>query len=148
MFAEPCEENEYSYDWKEGQTPNPFKNDKIDLCKCHNFVPILVPVLSSKAHLTNSEEDSLKSTKELIPDEQETATSSRDRLQDLPERSQEFTETLVEPRSTSSGCDNKDPPGPSRPESLPSQVLSGKYILFTHFPKDQNGEICQRTKIT
>ena len=29
-----------------------------------------------------------------------------------------------------------------------AKVVSGKHIIYTHFPKDRNCEICQRTKIT
>ena len=46
--------------------------------------------------------DSAESIKELTPHEQETTLASRDRLEDLPEWLEEFTEHLVEPRSTSS----------------------------------------------
>ena len=30
----------------------------------------------------------------------------------------------------------------------PTQVVSGKHSIFTHFPKDRKCEICKRTKIT
>ena len=87
--------------WK-GQTPNLIQNGNSVPCECDNFVPIVVPGRSSEAHLTNSAEDPAESTKELIPDEQEMTLASRNRLQDLPEWLSEFTDYLVEPRSTSS----------------------------------------------
>ena len=68
----------------------------------------IIPCISSflvdqvKAHLTSSAEESAESIKELTPDEPETTLASRNRLQDLPEWFQEFTENVVEPKSTSS----------------------------------------------
>ena len=65
------EENGFSCGW-EGQ-PHLVDHCKIAPCKCDNFVPIVVPVRSSEAHLTNSPEDSFENTQELTPDEQETS---------------------------------------------------------------------------
>ena len=59
-----------------------------------------------------------------------------------------FTENLVEPKSTSSGSDRRDPPEPPRPGPPPATAPKGKHNLFTHFPKDPNCEICKRTKAT
>ena len=59
----------------------------------------------------------------------------RDRLQDLPEWLEEVTENLVEPRSTSSGCDSRDPQEPPRADTLPARAPMGKHSLFTHFRK-------------
>ena len=143
-----CERNEHSYEWKESQTPIFSKKGKFTPCKCDNFVPIVIPGLSKKIHLTSSEEESAESIKELTPDEQETTLASRSRLQDLPEWVKEFKENLVEPKPTSSDSDSRDPPEPPRPDPLPSAKPNGKHNLFTHFPKDRNCEICKRTKIT
>ena len=30
----------------------------------------------------------------------------------------------------------------------PRQMVTGNHSMYTHFPKDRNCEICQRTKIT
>ena len=143
-----CERNEHSYEWKDSQTPFFQKRGKFTPCKCDNFVPIVIPGLSKKIHLTSSEEESAESIKELTPDEQETTLASRSRLQDLPEWVKEFKENLVEPKPTSSDSDSRDPPEPPRPDPLPSAKPNGKHNLFTHFPKDPNCEICKRTKIT
>ena len=58
-------------------------------------------------------------------------------MQDLPERLQEFTENLVEPRSTSSGRDSKDPPEPPRPEPLHQKHCRRSTIYESTFPKTQ-----------
>ena len=62
---------------------------------CDNFVSV-VPGVSIEAHLPNSAVESSENTEELTPDDQETTQVSRDRLQDVPEWSKEFTENLVE----------------------------------------------------
>ena len=68
---------------------------------------------------------------------------------DIPERLQEFRENLVDDRvpehrdsqaSSSHGLS-------SEPTSTRSVDL-GKHSVYTHFPKDRNCEICQRTKVT
>ena len=43
----------------------------------------------------------------------------------------------MEPTSTSSGSDSRDPPEPPRPDSLPAKTPQGKNILFYMFPKTQ-----------
>ena len=62
-------------------------------CKFVTFVPIVVLGRSYEAHLVSPAEDSMESTKESLPDEEETTKASRDRLQVLPEWLQEFAET-------------------------------------------------------
>ena len=79
------EENGYSYEWKDGQTPNLFENDKTAPCKCDNSVHLVVSGRSGEAHLTISAEESAESIKELTPDEQETTLAPRKRSEDSPE---------------------------------------------------------------
>ena len=107
-------------------------------------MPIFVPGRPSEAHLANSAEDPAERTKELILDEQETTLASRIWLQDLPEWVSEFTDNLVEPRSTSSRSDGRDPPEPPRPDPLPAKAPKRKHNLFTHFLKDPN---CERASV-
>ena len=68
---------------------------------------------------------------------------------DIPEWLQEFTENLVDDRvpehrdsHASSSHESSLEPTPARSADL------GKHSVYTHFPKDRNCEICQRTKIT
>ena len=68
---------------------------------------------------------------------------------DIPEWLQEFRENLVDDRvperRDSHVTFSHEPslePTPSRSVDL------GKHSVYTHFPKDRNCEICQRTKIT
>ena len=68
---------------------------------------------------------------------------------DIPEWLQEFRENLVDDRvperrdsHASSSHEPSLEPTPTRSVDL------GKHSIYTHFPKDRNCEICQRTKIT
>ena len=68
---------------------------------------------------------------------------------DIPEWLQEFRENLVDDRvperrdsHASSSHEPSLEPAPARSADL------GKHSVYTHFPKDRNCEICQRTKIT
>ena len=68
---------------------------------------------------------------------------------DIPEWLQEFRENLVDERvperRDSHASSSREPslePTPAR------SVDWGKHSVYTHFPKDRNCEICQRTKIT
>ena len=54
----------------------------------------------------------------------------------------------MDPTSTSSGSDSRDPPEAPRPDPLRATAPKGKHKLFTHFPKYPNCELCKRTKIT
>ena len=68
---------------------------------------------------------------------------------DIPEWLQELRENLLDDRvpkhrdsHASSSHEPSLEPTPSRSADL------GKHSVYTHFPKDRNCEICQRTKIT
>ena len=50
------------------------------------------------------------------------------------------------PRAASRFCRNKR--GRRTPSEPQRRVVPGKHSVYSHFPKDRNGEICQRTKIT
>ena len=66
-----------------------------------------------------------------------------DRLRDLPEWLEEFTENLEDteelvPANLSHDSDTE----------RPTEVISRKHSIYTHFPKDRNCEVCLRTKMT
>ena len=99
-----------------------------------------------------------KPTKNPKPNKVETTIELRDLLfaakpaplcSDIPEWPQEFRENLVDERvpehrdsHASSSHEVSFEPTPARSMDL------GKHSVYTHFPKDRNCEICQRTKIT
>ena len=49
-----CDENGYSYEWINGQKPHPSKNEVRIQCNTENFVPIVVPGLSSSSSGSSS----------------------------------------------------------------------------------------------
>ena len=68
---------------------------------------------------------------------------------EIPEWLQEFRENLVDdevPEHRDSHASSSDEVS-LEPTSKRSEDL-GKHSVYTHFPKDRNCEICQRTKIT
>ena len=67
----------------------------------------------------------------------------------IPEWLQEFRENLVDDRVP----ENRDSHASSSHESSSEPTLArsaglGKHSVYTHFPKDRNWEICQKTNIT
>ena len=49
-----CDENGYSYEWINGQKPHLIKNGSRIQCSTENFVPIVVPGLSSSSSASSS----------------------------------------------------------------------------------------------
>ena len=49
-----CDENGYSYEWINGQKPHLIKNGIRIICYTENFVPIVVPGLSSSSSASSS----------------------------------------------------------------------------------------------
>ena len=74
---------------------------------------------------------------------------SRRASSEIPEWLQEFRENLVDdevPEHRDSHTSSSHDPSL---ESTPTRSADlGKHSVYTHFPKDRNCEICQRTKIT
>ena len=49
-----CDENGYSYEWINGQKPHIIKNGIRTICNTENFVPVVVPGLSSSSSASSS----------------------------------------------------------------------------------------------
>ena len=207
-----CDEHGYSYEWINGQKPHLIKNGIRIQCNTENFVPIVVPGLSTSSssnfpsstsmtpsrqeidHPTSSSSSSTsptttvssdsetraredlsgidshpvsvssehverkergdpftKPTKNPKPNKNEDHEKERGDpfCSEIPEWLQEFRENLVDDRvperrdsHASSSHEPSLEPTPTRSVDL------GKHSVYTHFPKDRNCEICQRTKIT
>ena len=108
------------------------------------------PVSVSNKHVERKERGELltKPTKNPKPNKNEKHETERgDPLySDIPEWVQEFRENLVDDRvlerrdsHASSSHEPSLEPTPTRSVDL------GKHSVYTHFPKDRNCEICQRT---
>ena len=70
-------------------------------------------------------------------------TDSNDRLRDLPEWSEEFTDNLENAEMPAPAHISQDSDSERRTE-----VALRKHSIKTHFPKDRNCEVCLRTKMT
>ena len=66
---------------------------------------------------------------------------------DIPEWLQKFTENLVDERVPEHRDSHASSSHQPSVEPMRSADL-GRHSVYTHFPKDRNCEICQRTKIT
>ena len=74
-----------------------------------------------------------------------TNRDAEERLRDLPEWLEEFTDNLEDtetpvPAHVSQDSDSE------RPAKVASKIR--RHSIFTHFPKDRHCEVCMRTKIT
>ena len=65
-----CDENGYSYEWVNGQEPHLIKNGIRIICNTENFVPIVVPGLSSSSSRSSS------TSKTLLKQESHSSSSS------------------------------------------------------------------------
>ena len=197
------------YEWINGQKPHLIKNGIRIQCNTENFVPVVVPGLSTSSssslsssttmtpsrqeidHPTSSSSSSTsptmtpstvssddgirvrgdlcgidsdpvtvsskhverkerrdpltKPTKNPKPNKNEDHEIERGDplISDIPQWLQEFRENLVDDRVPERRDSSHEPSlEPTRNVDL------GKHSVETHFPKDRNCEICQRTKIT
>ena len=170
-----CAENGYSYEWINGQEPHLIKNGIRIPCNTENFVPIVVPGLSSSSSGSSStlrtpmkqerHSSSSSSTSSSSPtgkpeeiqankipktNKKESKREQSDPLcSEIPEWLQEFRENLVDDEIPVHGDSHASS---SHEVSLEPTTKRredlGKHNVHTHFPKDRNCEICKRTKIT
>ena len=168
-----CEDHGYSYVWTSGQKNIPFfKGIKI-LCNRENYVPIVVPGLStgsssstastSPASLTqHSTDDSTSSPKTAV---QFLETSCK--ILQKPNTKMKirtpirYRETCCAIRQNGWRTSQKiewtkecQRQGTHPQTLLMHQIRNskksgiGEHSIFTHFPKDRNCDVCKRTKMT
>ena len=194
------DENGYSYEWINGQKTYLIKNGIRIQCNTENFVPIVVPGLSSSSSssfpsstsMTPSRQESNHPTSPSSSSTSSTTTVSCDsetRVGQIPiqylcrvnmlngkngetcwpsqPKSQNQKKMRVTNRCAESGCKNSERilvdervlehrdshacsshELSSEPIRLREVRIWVKHRVYTHFPKDWNCEICQRTKIT
>ena len=202
-----CDENGYSYEWINGQKTHLITNGIRTPCNTENFVPIVVPGLSTSSssgsyHSTSmtpsrqeSHSSSSSSTSSSSPTVSEIQIRERDdginrdispvqvstsvddrsgppdetqanKIQkpnkkettiergnplyfEIPEWLKEFREILVDDEIPFQGDSHaSSSPGASLEPKFKRREDLGKHDVHTHFPKDRNCEICQRTIIT
>ena len=94
-----CDENGYSYEWINGQKPHLIKNGIRIMCKKENFVPIVVPGLSTSSssgshHSTSrtpSRQERHCSTSSSSSSSSPTATSSDNETREREDRTESDT---------------------------------------------------------
>ena len=195
-----CDEQGYSYEWTNGKKTHLIKNGFRIQCNTENFVPIVVPGLSSSSsssfpsststtpsgqeidHPTSSSSSSTSPTTTVSSDSETRArvssshverTERGDRLtkptknpkpkknenhetercdplySDIPKWLQEFRENIVDDRVPERRDSHASSFHALSLELTPARSVDlGEHSVKTHFPKDRNCEICQRTKIT
>ena len=154
-----CEDHVYTYHWTSGQKPHLTKNGKKIYCKISNYVPFVVPGLSTSSSTTPTPSSSSSSLQDSvirtenpaaerseITSEESPGTASSELLQDVPEWLQDFKENLVDKNAQPhqhSSSSSRELPMESR-----GKVVAGPGKHYSHFPKLRNCDICFRTKIT
>ena len=161
-----CEDHGYSCEWISGQKPRLTKEEKTIVCKTDNFVPLVVPGLStssgSNSSSTSTSQDlSLTSPAQersdglaprewcgspfKNPEQKKKRDGSRDaddRLRDLPEWLEEFTDNLEDTELHAPAHISQDSDIGTSCESG-QKSKSRKHSIYTHFPKDRNCEVCK-----
>ena len=114
-----CDENGFSFEWINGQKPHLTKNGIGMPCITENFVPIVVPGLSSSS--------SGSSSTSKTPSRQEShSSSSSSTFSSSPSHASSSHEASLEPTA--------------------KRREEGKHSVHTHFPKGRNCEICERSR--
>ena len=160
-----CEGHGHNYHRTRSQKPHLIKNERKINCKTANFVPIVVPGLSTSSsssssptsptsvlqeaeHPAPTRSESTSGTVGVSPTHEPAEIAKRNENGDNETVwLEELTENLVD----DSAREHRDAPASSSRESSSEprgKAVSGKHSIYTHFPKNRNGEICKRTKIT
>ena len=150
-----------------GQKPRSTKEGMTTVCKTDNFVPLVVPGLSTSSgsnSSTTSTSQDLSSTSpaqersdELAPrrwcgspSETRSKNKKRDGNQDLDNRLWDLLEWLEEFTDNPDNAELRALAHISQDSDseLPTTVVSKwrKHSIYTHFPKDRNCEVCLRIK--
>ena len=132
-----CDENGYSYEWINGQKPHLIQNGIRIPCNTENFVPIVVPGLSSSSSGSSS-----TSRTPLRQESHSSSSSSSSSSHTVSEMQTRKREDRIDSDITSVQVSNSVDDGSGRPDETEDL---GKHSVYTHFPKDRNCEICKRT---
>ena len=140
-----CEEHGCTYEWASGQNPHLMNDGKKIQYKNENFVPVVVPGLSSSSSSSSSStsfpQDSSSSLNP--PNSRRNEGAPGNSLQNLPEWLEDSTDNLEDsdvPALASISHDSGSEP--------PRKAAPKKHGIHTHFLKDRNSEVCKRTRMT
>ena len=139
------------------------RNGKSIICKTDNFVPLVVRGSSvnseSSSSSTTPSQESLGTEASLASGKRAAASSSSD---SVSERSDDLATRKLGQESWESDKKDKNDPLAVMPFRAPAHISqdsdsehftkvaakSKKHIIFTHFPKDRNCDVCLRTELT
>ena len=103
-----CDENGYSYEWFNGQKPHLIKNGIRIPCKTANFVPIVVPGLSSSSSGSDSSTSKTLSRQESHSSSSSSTSSSSPTVSEILTREREDqTESDISPAHVSTKVDDR-----------------------------------------
>ena len=164
-----CEDHGYTYHWTSGQKPHLTKHGKRINCSIANYVPFVVPGLSTSSSTSSSPDSSQSSSQDSVVGTENPAT---ERSEILSEESQgNPSRGSAETENTNKNEDDEelrsellqDVPkwlqdfkenlvdknvsphqnSSSSSHELPleprTKVVPGKHSIFSHFPTDRNG---------
>ena len=162
-----CEDHGYSYEWVSGQKPRLTKQGKYNSCKAENFVPLVVPGLSSNSGTSSSSTSPFQdsSSTSSSPASERSDEHRTRKLARFTKNSKIRRRTSIEPRTTvceisqivyrSSQIISKIQKCPHPHTFLMTQIwnvlqkcASRKHSVQTHFTKDRYCEVSLRTKMT
>ena len=173
-----CEDHGYNYHWTSCQKPQLIKNGRKIGCNTANYVPLVVPGLSTSSSSSSSLTSPTSLSQEAVTPTQHPASLRTESMSEVrgdssrgpaetdnpnnkndneevrsdPLRDQpEWLEEFKENLVDDSVPEHRDAPISSHGLSSEprAKVVSGeRSSIFTHFPKDRNCNICLRTKIT
>ena len=142
-----------TYEWPSGTEPRLTNNWNQTFCRTENFVPLVVPGLSSSSTTTSS---SSSPPQDLSVSLEPANTRSKGEAEDcskgvagncngegIPEWLENFTEYLEIAEVIVSAHISHD-----SDSERPTKVASRKHSIFTHFPKERNCEVCLWAKMT
>ena len=111
-----CDENGYSYEWINGQKPHLIKNGTRIICNTENFVPIVVPGLSSTSRTPMKQESHSSSSSSSSP--------SSPTVGDLSVREREdVTNSDISPVPVSKFVDDRSGrPDETQANKIPKQI--------------------------
>ena len=161
------EDHGKTHHWTSGQKPHLIKNGRKFNCNTANYVPFVVPGLSTSSSTSSSPTSPTSSSQDTVittecggwgrpvawasrnrktPKNDDDEELQSDQLQDVPDWLQEFRHGLVD----ESVPVHRDASSSFHELLLEprAKVVSGKHSILTHSSKDRNCDICLRTRIT
>ena len=171
-----CEDHGNTYHWTSGQKPHLIQNGRKINCNTTNYVPFVVPGVSTSSSTSSSPTSPTSSSQDTVTTTEHPATERSESMSvevqgnlsheptetENPHKNddeelqsdqlQDVPDWLQEFRHglvDESVPEHRDASSSSHelPLEPRAKVVSCKHSIFTHFPKGRNGDICLRRKI-